>query len=107
MRVDVFGKEFVAACVVAPVVMAGNDEDVAANAAAPRALEPIGAAALDQLHELEFVLGQVATERFLLVGRVDGDGADGLLRRGVRGKRHEREERHDECREGEAARGTG
>jgi hypothetical protein len=49
--VDVLGEEFVAARVVAAVVVAGDDQDVAAHALAPSAFQPVGTASLDELDE--------------------------------------------------------
>jgi hypothetical protein len=59
--------------------MTGDEKNVAAHALPAGRSEPIGATALDQLDELELVLGKVAAEAFLLVGRADGDRADGLF----------------------------
>ena len=63
-----------------PVVeMAGDDEQVAANALPAGRGEPIGAAALHQLHELVLVFRQALPKDLLFVRRIDGDGADRAL----------------------------
>src|SRR6185436_12618485 len=94
-RVDMLREELVPAGVVATVVVSRDDEDVAPYAFAPRRFEPVGTTALDELDELIAVRRQVAPERFLLVGRIDGDRAN-RLRRGLRGRC---DRASDACRE--------
>ena len=73
IRVEVLGEELLA------VEMAGDDQNVAADALPAGRSEPVRPAALHQLDELIFVLGEIAPERLLFVGRIDGDRADGAL----------------------------
>jgi hypothetical protein len=62
----------------------GHDEHVALHALAAGGREPVGASALDQLDEVELALRQPLLQELALVGRVDGDRADGLARGGGR-----------------------
>ena len=78
---DLVGEEHLAA-----VVVAGDDEDVAAQAGAARRLEPVRPVPLDQLDEREPVGRQAPAERVPLVGRVDRDRADRLRAGWVRGE---------------------
>ena len=62
----------------AVVEVAGDDQNVALNPLAARRCQPIGAAALHEFDELEIPGRKRAPQCLPLVGRVDGDGADGL-----------------------------
>src|SRR5439155_10241801 len=64
---------------VAAVVVARDDEDIAANSPLARRCEPIGPTSLDQLDELELVGRQAPAKRLLFVRRIDGDRADGFF----------------------------
>jgi hypothetical protein len=65
---------------------------IALHALPARGGEPIRAAALDELDEVVVALGQPLLEDFALVGGVDGDRADGSLRRMRPRHREESEE---------------
>jgi hypothetical protein len=63
----------------ATIEMAGDDEKIAADAGTACRGQPIGAATLNQLDELEFARRQIAAEDFFFVRQVDGDRANRLL----------------------------
>jgi hypothetical protein len=65
--------------------VARDEQDVAAHALAAGRAQPITIAVLDQLDEVEAFGRQVTAEDLPFVGRVDGNGADGLLLRMDRG----------------------
>ncbi|MET0681819.1 MAG: hypothetical protein ABWZ29_00595 [Casimicrobiaceae bacterium] len=61
------------------VEMAGDDQQIAANALPASRSEPIPATALHQLDKLVLVFRQSLAKNFPFVGRIDGDGANGAL----------------------------
>ena len=81
---------------LAPVVeMARDDEQVTANALPAGRGEPIGTAALHQLHELVLVFGQALPKDLFFVRRIDGDGAN-RASVGVRRRAETRREQRDQ-----------
>ena len=82
----------------AAVEVAGDDQQVAANVLPAGRGQPVGTAALHQLDEPVLLVRQVPAEGLLLVGRIDGDGADRArlgagIRAPDRGKECEQEQR--------------
>ena len=62
MRLDVLGEELVAA-----VVVAGDDEHIAAYVLGASGCQPVRPASLDQLDELELVRRQAPAKRLFFV----------------------------------------
>ncbi len=59
--------------------MAGDDEQIAANALPAGRGQPAGTTAFHQLDELILIFGQALAKHLPFVGLIDRDSADGAL----------------------------